>query len=828
METPAVAAVASVGGGGDGGGGGDDESATAKSWTISVGGGGSSGASTPPVLVFRCSALSQPPAPHSAPAHLLHMTYKTQQTETKLLAAMLAAHGLKEVGQDVSDFNLLWTGIHPKPDALRSLAAHQRVNHFPRSYELTRKDRLYKNIEKMQHTKGVKHFDFIPQTFIMPGDFRDLMTCHYRQRGPWIVKPVASSRGRGIYIVNSPDEVPVEESVVVAKYIDRPLLIAGHKCDLRLYVAVTSYDPLLIYMYEEGLVRLATVKYDSGRKHLWNPCMHLCNYSINKHHSDYIKSDDPEAEDVGHKWTLSALLRHLRKRGVEGGGGEGGVDTGQLMQRIEEVVVKAIMATAPSIVAACQLFVPHPNNCFELYGFDILIDYQLKPWLLEVNLSPSLGCDSPLDTRLKSAMLADLLTLVGVPALDPVTRPANHLRHQHHRHSTLPERRHLTKARRVQSADSLPSVRKQSANSHNSSSLSSSRLNNSHHNNNNQHQHLTGDVVRMIRNARAQFERRGGFIRIFPSPESWKRYSQFLDPVTGVPCLPPGSASLSLLANHNLNLILHQRLFAGDQLTAVSSSSHLPAVVSSEKLYRYERALSKGHRASLDDKNNTNNDISTANTGVQSAADSAVLRQEVLACLQDGYKLSQVQARQAFGCYLARLLGRMSGGGAPSAPGSRLDESHSELVLRFLKTAGNNLRLPFHLKAPSKNLQGKDRIAVIAKQLNDFIYVYNRETDSIAPSIAENRHHIPNRLFSLFLPVANESDLEEVLTTNARLYKCAQVFLGRCGPSPRKLHTLGLLQSIGNGHGPQDKVFKSETKIYNEVHVIMAVIRLIY
>lgn len=58
----------------------------------------------------------------------------------------------------------------------------------------------------------------------------------------------------------------------------------------------------------------------------------------------------------------------------------------------------------------------------ELYGFDILIDDNLKPWLLEVNLSPSLGCDSPLDVRLKSAMLADLLTLVGLPAVDPVLR----------------------------------------------------------------------------------------------------------------------------------------------------------------------------------------------------------------------------------------------------------------------------------------------------------------------------------------------------------------------------------------------------------------------
>jgi tubulin polyglutamylase TTLL5 len=58
--------------------------------------------------------------------------------------------------------------------------------------------------------------------------------------------------------------------------------------------------------------------------------------------------------------------------------------------------------------------VPYRNNCFELFGFDILIDQTLKPWLLEVNLSPSLNTDSPLDLKVKGNLIADLFTLAGV------------------------------------------------------------------------------------------------------------------------------------------------------------------------------------------------------------------------------------------------------------------------------------------------------------------------------------------------------------------------------------------------------------------------------
>lgn len=62
--------------------------------------------------------------------------------------------------------------------------------------------------------------------------------------------------------------------------------------------------------------------------------------------------------------------------------------------------------------------VPYRTNCFEVLGFDVLIDDTLKPYLLEVNLNSSLNTDSPLDLRIKGEMLSDLFTLVGVVPVD--------------------------------------------------------------------------------------------------------------------------------------------------------------------------------------------------------------------------------------------------------------------------------------------------------------------------------------------------------------------------------------------------------------------------
>jgi len=52
--------------------------------------------------------------------------------------------------------------------------------------------------------------------------------------------------------------------------------------------------------------------------------------------------------------------------------------------------------------------------CFEILGFDVLIDADTKPWLLEVNQAPSFQTDSPLDHQIKHAVIYDTFKILGI------------------------------------------------------------------------------------------------------------------------------------------------------------------------------------------------------------------------------------------------------------------------------------------------------------------------------------------------------------------------------------------------------------------------------
>ena len=120
----------------------------------------------------------------------------------------------------------------------------------------------------MQARYGDYDFDICPETFVLPDQFDDFYE-HYKllnkelpDKNMWIVKPAAGARGKGIYVTSDIDDIDEDSSNVVSRYISNPLLVNGFKFDLRIYVWVTSYEPLRIYVYKEGLVRFASEQYE--------------------------------------------------------------------------------------------------------------------------------------------------------------------------------------------------------------------------------------------------------------------------------------------------------------------------------------------------------------------------------------------------------------------------------------------------------------------------------------------------------------------------------------------------------------------------------------
>jgi tubulin polyglutamylase TTLL4 len=94
-----------------------------------------------------------------------------------------------------------------------------------------------------------------------------------------------------------------------------------------------------------------------------------------------------------------------------------GISFNEIFAKIKDVCVKTLMSVEPVIVSSIRQN-KYRNQCYEIYGFDVLIDNNLRPWLLEVNVLPSLSSSSPFDKHVKSMLLSDTLHLIGFNIFD--------------------------------------------------------------------------------------------------------------------------------------------------------------------------------------------------------------------------------------------------------------------------------------------------------------------------------------------------------------------------------------------------------------------------
>ncbi|CAF3334922.1 unnamed protein product [Rotaria socialis] len=310
---------------------------------------------------------------------------------------------------DEDDWNVYWTDTSVGIERVAQMKKWQKINHFPGMSEICRKDSLTRNMSRMYKTFP-KEYGFYPRAWCLPADYSDFSKyCAEKKGKTFISKPDVGCQGRGIFLTKNPGrDIKPTDNFVVQVYVNRPFLIDGYKFDLRVYVAVTSCDPFRVFVYKDGLARFTTQHYEEPST---NNCkdifMHLTNYAIQKRSDDFIRD-----EDTGTKRRITTINRWLIEHGY---------DIAKLWTEIDDVIIKVLISAHPILKHNYRACFPNHyrgSACFEILGFDILIDRKLKPYVLEVNHSPSFTTDSKLDREIKDALIYDTLLLMNMPAAD--------------------------------------------------------------------------------------------------------------------------------------------------------------------------------------------------------------------------------------------------------------------------------------------------------------------------------------------------------------------------------------------------------------------------
>ncbi|GMT19416.1 hypothetical protein PFISCL1PPCAC_10713 [Pristionchus fissidentatus] len=413
------------------------------------------------------------------------------------LLPIVMRHSLAASHFKVVDETHQWIGYwgrHLKSADYRGIKPHQKVNHYPGAFHIGRKDRLWTHVSEQIDRFGATEYGIVPFTYILPRQTEELEEyLHENPEAHVIIKPPASARGTGIMVTRKMKEIKQETPLIAQQYIYRPMTINGTKFDLRLYAYVPCLDPLRVYLYEEGLVRFATAPYSNSMSTISNKYMHLTNYSINK-----FADRDGISSDPVPKWRLSELWEYFEERGV---------DSKKVLRSIEEVVVKAFIACEKHIRDHMQKQLHAGYVCHELFGMDILLDEKARPWLLEVNISPSLHSGTPLDSSVKAPLAKDVLNMAGIYV--------NNGPMEQYKTSNI----YMSRPRKWPKSSKQMEKEMECTNAYAGEGAPSSRLTT----------RLTPEDVRMLVEFEDETERKGDFRLLFPTKDTVKYMKYFND-----------------------------------------------------------------------------------------------------------------------------------------------------------------------------------------------------------------------------------------------------------------------------------------------------------
>jgi hypothetical protein len=285
-------------------------------------------------------------------------------------------------------------------------------NKLPGNFELAWKKQLFYNMCGYYKKTNVDPFTRIPLTYhVKVGSYDSIFRVFYAkfmefqrndQPNIWIIKPGENTnRGFGIRVCSKIEEIiesvndfseEYGRTFIVQKYIEKPLLYLGRKFDIRCYALVTSFQGnTQAFFYKEGYIRTCCEKYNI--KNVKNQFIHLTNDAIQKFSIGYGKFEN------ANKLSYEQLQEYLETfdKNVN--------FFKDILPLMKQIVLDTVLATYEKLNPSKKI------QCFEVLGYDFMIDSNYKPWLIEVNTNPCLELVSPYLEVLIPKMLENAFAL---------------------------------------------------------------------------------------------------------------------------------------------------------------------------------------------------------------------------------------------------------------------------------------------------------------------------------------------------------------------------------------------------------------------------------
>jgi len=347
------------------------------------------------------------------------------------LASLNDGAGLRSLSELAGAADMIWcqyrSQLGPFEQYLRSRRRQGAqwpvlLNHFDNVRVLVHKSRLYETLGLGQiqslapWTRVVR---LVPKD-VTPGSVEPhLRDLDIRDEVVYIVKPGESSnRGFGIRLARGVSEVArtiehaaqkskrSERSWIVQEYIARPLLLRRRKFDVRCY-ALLVFDSSTVasrdgessfHAFLHKLAYLRTAASEFSLASLGDRITHLTNDAVQKTGKDYLK--DPNRNKLS-----LADFEEILDSEVEPGAGS------WVHESFWPEVTKSVKQTLAAGVAAGINSSNYPR-CFELFGFDFMVNDAREVKLIEVNDNPCLEQVCPLLAELIPKLVADTMDIV--------------------------------------------------------------------------------------------------------------------------------------------------------------------------------------------------------------------------------------------------------------------------------------------------------------------------------------------------------------------------------------------------------------------------------